>query len=730
MPLLRFSYQPPVAGVREVGLAGDFSSWAILELQDQGGVFSLELPLETGKYRYKFIADGVWLSDPANPLREQDPFGGENSILIVQTEQVRRFTWDEVWQDLALLRDRDGSYFELNRLAEERYELRFNWYPSLPARLTASLDGEEQPLFRLGTVGNQDVFHCFFSSSAEAVQLLLQIETPDRYLYFGESGFSTRRAKLPAHRLQLRDLPLFAVPDWVSRGVIYQIFPDRFCNGDPSLNPDFSESYYADSREAPPPRQFLPPQGEYFHLVEDWNDIRGLSQSPWQEEGKPDWWSFYGGDIPGVLSKLDYLQELGITIIYFNPLWQAKSNHKYDAADFCKIDPHFGMLEDMQALVQAAHQKGIRIIIDVAFNHTGESFWAFRDCVAKGGASPYWNWYDWQQWPLPQPLPADFHPRDYYQCWWGIKDMPDLNYDLSRTHPSENYVSDIAKAAPNQALVDHLLACVTWWLSEVGIDGFRLDVPDEVPYWFWQLFRSHVKRIRPDAWIVGEIWQSARGWVGPKYFDSVMNYAHFKNPVLDYFIFESSSRESFSASIEEGLAQYPGQALGAMMNLLGSHDTWRILELAQGELSKLRLALLFQMTFCGAPHIYYGDEIGLRGKKDPDNRRPFNWNWEQDQAARELREYYQGLIQLRKTKSLLQSGEFAFLPAQSGLLAYQRYDGQSSICVVMNTSAQAQNYCSPTRGETLFTLGELSSGKEGYTLQPRSAVVFRCSTED
>lgn len=730
MPIIKFSYQPPIAGVREVGLAGDFSSWAILDLQDNGGVFSLDLHLETGKYRYKFIADGVWLSDPANPLRERDPFGGENSVLIVKSEQARSFTWDEVWQDSELLADRAENYLELNRGSADNFELRFNWYPFLPAKLTALIDGVEHPLFPLGTVANQDVFHCQFKSSAETVKLMIQIETPDRYLYFGASGFSTRPSKLPAHRINLHELPVFDVPDWVARGVIYQIFPDRFCNGDPSLDPDFTEWYYADSREPPPPGQFLPPQREYFHLVPDWNDIRGLSQSPWREEGKPDWWSFYGGDIPGVLSKLDYLQELGITIIYFNPLWQAKSNHKYDAADFRRIDPHFGRLEEMQALVQTAHQKGIRVIVDVAFNHTGESFWAFRDCVEKGASSPYWNWYDWYQWPLPQPLPADFHPRDYYQCWWGIKDMPDLNFDLSRTHPSENYVSDIAKAVPNQPLVDHLLDCVTWWLQDVGIDGFRLDVPDEVPYWFWQLFRQQVKATKPDAWIVGEIWQSARGWVGSSYFDSVMNYAHFKDPVLDYFILSRIDQERFCALIEEGLAQYPGQALGAMMNLLGSHDTWRILELAQGDLHKLRLALLFQMTFLGAPHIYYGDEIGLRGKKDPDNRRPFNWNWEQDQAARELRDYYIRLIKLRAEHSLLQTGEFGFLRAPSGLLAYRRYDAQSSIIVVQNLSETPQIYSPPAIGETLYALGEVSSVEEEYALQPGSAVVFRCSALD
>jgi len=275
---------------------------------------------------------------------------------------------------------------------------------------------------------------------------MIRINAEDRCLFLGGKGFSLHPSELGDISLDLASLPVFSVPEWVSSGVVYQIFPDRFYNGDPALNPDFSEWYYEDSRIPPPEGEFLPPQREYFHLVEDWKDISGLTQSPWQEKGKPDWWSFYGGDIPGIIEKLDYLMDLGVSILYLNPVWQAKSNHKYDAADFSRIDPHFGTEKDMKELVKEAHRRGMKIIVDVAFNHTGETFWAFRDCVEKGSASAYWSWYDWVKWPLPKPLPADFDPRQYYQCWWGIKDMPDLNYDLSRPHPAENYVRDIEKS--------------------------------------------------------------------------------------------------------------------------------------------------------------------------------------------------------------------------------------------------------------------------------------------
>ncbi len=727
MPEIRFTYQAPTAGEHEVGIAGDFTSWEILDLIDIGGIYILSLYVENGRYLYKFIVDGEWQTDPNNILQEPDPFGGYNSVLIMRSETIHQITWEEVSNDLRLLQERIGHYMQLNRVSPNEYELRFIWYPGLPAEITATIDEIDYPMFRVGASANKAVYHCRFNTQSHTAAVLITISNALHKLYFGSDGFSTLAHHCEPIKMELDDLAVFAIPDWVHKGIIYQIFPDRFCNGDKALNPDIGEWYYADCKTQPPAGTVLPKNMEYYHLVEDWNDFSGLTQSPWMDKGKPDWWSFYGGDIPGVLQKLDYLQELGITIIYFNPLWQAKSNHKYDAADFCKIDPHFGTTEDMQNLVREAHNRGIRIIVDVAFNHTGESFWAFRDCVEKGSSSEYWNWYDWKKWPLPKPLPADFYPKDYYQCWWGNKDMPDLNFDLDRTHPSENYIKDITKASPNQVLVEHILNCVEWWLREVDIDGFRLDVPDEVPFWFWELFRKRVKSIKPDAWLVGEIWQSAQGWVNSRYFDSVMNYAYFKNPVLEYFILRLIDTKSFCAHIDEGLAQYPFHAVQAMMNLLGSHDTVRILELAKGNISRLKLALLFQMTFIGTPHIYYGDEIAMLGKKDPDNRRPFDWNWENDSQSRDLRTYLISLIALRKANPVFQDGEFEFLPASGSLLAYRRYHANSCYCVVMNTSSIIQTHPLTGPVKTGFILGDIKEQPDSLVLHPGSACVYFCS---
>lgn len=724
MRQIRFSYQGLTASKHEVGIAGDFTSWDILELTDRGGVYVITLPVESGRHRYKFIVDGVWMHDPANPHTEHDPFGGLNSVLIVESEAAPRYDWQQIYDNPSLLEAQIEHQIELIRFEEKRYELRIRWYPGINCQVEAIIADSAHTCRMVGRTKSHEVYTCSFECEEEQLNLWLKFSKQGQHLCLGRSGFVRLQAEVQAHKIAAANIPIFKIPAWVAEGVIYQIFPDRFYNGDPSLNPSFDRWYYEDSRTAPKEGEKLQKNQEFFHFEEDWYDIANLKQNPYLDEGKPDWWSFYGGDLSGVLQKLDYLQDLGVSILYFNPLWEAKSNHKYDATDFMSIDPAFGDESTMQRLVNEAHRRGMKIILDVAFNHTGETFWAFRDCVEKGAKSEWWNWYDWKKWPLPEPLPPDFDPEEYYQCWWGIKDMPDLNYDLSREHPAENYVKDISKAEVNQSLVDHLLQTATWWLQHIGIDGFRLDVPDEVPYWFWQLFRNHVRAVKEDSWLVGEIWHDARGWVNDRYFDSVMNYAYFKDLVLGHFILQDLSALDFKAGVSEGLARYPHHASAAMMNLLGSHDTWRIATLAAGKLDNLKAALVFQMCFLGTPHIYYGDEILMQGEGDPDNRRPFNWKWEADAFASEHRAYLQALINLRKQHPVLQTGAFEWLETEAEIQAFKRYDSGSTIEVYINITEATFTIPSKEQ-EQLFSLGRCVEQSGVWLLHPGSALVLK-----
>ncbi len=715
MPRIKFSYSPLTAGEHTVGLCGDFTDWKIISLPDVGGNYQIQLYVNPGKHRYKLVVDGKWMPDPSNPSKEADPFGGENSILIISAN-VSKLTWNELTNpafklpipsvneisDSSGFADQKYPLLSMNRMTEDRFEWRFKWFKSLAETIIIHYRGTALPLYKMGSDDVFDLYHNEAKIEDSVLSVYVEIRFRNKTLFYDKDGLSLNPKTIhQIHFLPQRE-SIFEVPEWVREGIIYQIFPDRFYQNNKSNNPDFSEWYYSDCKTPPPSGEYLPPQTEYFHLINDWKDISGLVQSPYLPKGKPDWWSFYGGDIAGITDKLDYLVDLGISIVYLNPLWQAKSNHKYDAADYMKIDPHFGTEQELDDLVHKAHSLGIRIILDVAFNHTGETFWAFRGCIEKGPFSDYWSWYDWHKYPLPNPLPPDFDPKEYYQCWWGVKDMPDLNYDLSRLHPDENYVRDIAHAVVNKPLVDYVLKTAEYWLVDRDLDGFRLDVPDEVPFWFWELFRKHVKKIKPDAWLVGEIWHNAEDWVNSLYFDSVMNYAYFKSPLLEYLFSGEGKLPEFQNKIEEGLSKYPIQALSAMMNLMGSHDTWRIFEIAKANTHMLKLAILFQMCFVGTPHIYYGDEIGMRGKKDPDNRRPFDWDWQNREEAVSLRQTYKDLISIRKANSVLVSGEFSFIKDNISLCHFHRYDPTSDIHIVLNPGKSKQLFVLPDNARILY----------------------------
>ena len=480
---------------------------------------------------------------------------------------------------------------------------------------------------------------------------------------------------------------------------------------------------------------------QYFHFVDDWYDVSGLKKSPYHlpdSNGyQPDYYSFYGGDIEGVRQKLDYLQDLGVTILYFNPLFEAKSNHKYDAVDYMKLDPHFGTEEEFREFVAQARQRGIRVIIDVAFNHTGETFWAFQDGKKNGPSSKYYDWYEWKKWPLPDiasmPNPSgtsDYKPIDYYECWWGYGEMPNLNFDLDRTNPSENSVKDIGQSNPNWDVVNYILDVSEFWIGEMDIDGFRLDVPNEVPFWFWELFRDKVKSIKPDAYLVGELWSNAVDWVNDDYFDAVMNYAYFKDPVMRFFNNRQCNSTTFDRDLKQGLNLYPSQATQVMMNLIDSHDTFRFLESCNGAESRLRMAVMFQMTYVGTPHIWYGDEIGMMGGHDPDCRRPFEWNYTEDEGRVELRDYYKKLIEIRKSHSCLMTGSFETLVADGMVYGFKREDDACSVTVLINNDTKRNKLKLPSKSEVLINLmsGDNYQVDEGYVeidLPPMSGAILK-----
>lgn len=383
-----------------------------------------------------------------------------------------------------------------------------------------------------------------------------------------------------------------SVPDWVKDAVFYQIFPERFANGDPSNDPPGTE--------------------------------------PWGGKPKPK--NYFGGDLQGIIDHLDYISSLGVNTIYLNPIFQSNSNHKYHTDDYLKIDSAFGNERIFSALVDSCHARRIRVILDGVFNHSGRGLFAFQDIVKNGAKSRYRDWFNVYSFPVG---PAN---KPNYECWWGYGDLPKL---MTQNPEVKQYLFDVT----------------AHWMN-FGIDGWRLDVPNEIPHPFWIEWRKHVKALNPDAYIVGEIWDDGRPWLQGDQFDAVMNYK-FRGACLDFFVHRKTTASGFDSALSSVRSLYPDDVNQVMQNLLGSHDTERLLTLCDGDKATMKLAWLFQMTYIGAPMIYYGDEIGMTGGKDPDCRRTMEWNPQRQDKT--LLEYMKSLIALRNTQPALRRGAFRTL---------------------------------------------------------------------
>ncbi|OGF22704.1 MAG: hypothetical protein A2V63_06905 [Candidatus Eisenbacteria bacterium RBG_19FT_COMBO_70_11] len=689
----------PEGEPQKVSLAGTFNDWTVgktpMADPDGDGEYAATVLLAPGSYQYKFVVgDNTWIQDTKGQDADTDDgYGGKNSILNV----------DDRFPSISVKRGDGQIYPDGLQHAQGANEINNRGGGKVEFTTRAHLDDIDgvdlvtwsagrEAMTPMHPVNRDKIFQYYradLTMPPGETPYLFRYRDGAKSLYLAAGGL---RAAPDSGRFvySAARFPEFITPDWVKNGVIYQIFPDRFRNGNPSNDPDFKEWYYQGKTALPAGGSLNTDFQEYYHLVKDWNDYQGLTHSPWTKDGR-DWMAFYGGDIEGVRQKLDYLQDLGVTILYFNPLFQAKSTHKYDAADYRKIDPHFASNEEFIAFVKEAKTRGIRIILDIVYNHSGNSNWAFKDAAEKGTKSSYYQWYEFKKWPLPDGWPNVGHawkPADYYYCWWGFGDLPDFNFDLSRKNDAENAIKDITQAQVNVPLVDYLLETTEYWIKTVDADGVRLDVPNEVPYWFWKVFNERVKKAKPDAYIVGELWGNASDYVRPGVYDAVMNYAFFRDAVQRFLGMGQGSAAEFDASLATGRLAYPSQAVEVQMNLIDSHDTVRFLTQVGGNANRLKLAAMFAMTYVGAPTIYYGDEIGMEGGKDPDCRRPFVWSWEKEPARVALHDYYRSLTKLRHAHPALRTGNFTTLSTAGLTYAYRRSGGGEDFVVVLNAGKQ------------------------------------------
>ncbi len=445
----------------------------------------------------------------------------------------------------------------------------------------------------------------------------------------------------------------FETPDWFKDSVMYQIFPDRFFCGKP-----------------------LPKKREEYVLHKDWYEPFAFQMHPY--ELGPACNDFYGGNLKGIEEKLPYLKELGISVIYLNPIFEAYSNHRYDTADYSRIDPMLGSEEDFISLCREGEKLGIRIILDGVFSHTGSDSVYFNkygnygltEGAYRSDSSPYRNWYQMNE-------------ARQYESWWGCTNLPNVN----ETEPT--YLDYILRGKD---------AIIKKWLR-LGASGWRLDVADELPDEFIKILRKEAKSQKSDSVIIGEVWEDAsnkvsysqqREYLLGDELDSVMNYP-FKDNMIG-LIMGGISAEQFCDNIMGIFENYPKEVLYSLMNIAGTHDTARIKTVLGGQnvpdnlgerekwsfslegaeetlaINRQMLMAFMQMTFVGVPCVYYGDEIGMEGLCDPYNRKPYSWR----KINPELLAFYKEMIKLRNENQFIKTGEFIPLYARDGVFVYMR----------------------------------------------------------
>lgn len=422
---------------------------------------------------------------------------------------------------------------------------------------------------------------------------------------------------------------VFNAPSWVKETIWYQIFPERFANGNPAISP----------------ANVLP-----------WG-----SQDPQSN-------SFFGGDIQGVIDHLDYIQDLGITGIYFTPITQGKSNHKYDTTDYMKIDPAFGDEQTIKTLIDEVHKRGIKVMFDAVFNHIGASSMQWQDVLKQGANSKYADWFYIEQFPLIDESKRHSHSKEMlnYRAFAFAENMPKLNTE-------------------NPEVMEYLLEAGRYWVSNFDIDAWRLDVANEVDQRFWRRFRDELKAIKPELYILGEVWHDSMNWLGGDQFDAVMNYP-LTDAILGFFASETLNATQFKSAVNELNVNYPINVNEVSFLLLDSHDTPRIIDKCGANREKAKLAYLFQFTHTGSPCIYYGGEIALDGGADPLNRKCMIW----DESRHDLnmKRHIMQIIKLRKTYPALRHHKMIWLvidDAQKSLI-YQKESHGESIFIAINNS--------------------------------------------
>ena len=469
-------------------------------------------------------------------------------------------------------------------------------------------------------------------------------------VYYGNYEFDkeciTNRDRMFDCPQNLREEEMFEVPQWAANKVVYQIFPSRFA----TTQPVDKKLWY----KAP---------------ITPMDDLHG--------------------NLRGIIEHLDYIKNLGIDVVYLTPIFKSNSCHKYDTIDYYQVDPSFGTTEDLKELVQKSHERGMKVVLDAVYNHTGREFFAFQDILEKGEKSKYLDWYFIDE----LPPRGEWGEIPNFKCFGYYGGMPKLNL---KNPEVEKYITDVA----------------CYWIKECDIDGWRLDVGDEISHFFWKNFRKAIKAVKKDMLIIGEIWHYAGDFLEGDEWDTVMNYPFYLN-LIDLLADEKINVSQFVQNLGYLKGRLNKKCYPLMWNLIDSHDTARFLHLCNDNKKKQHLAAAFQLLLPGMPMVYYGDEYAMPGANDPDCRR--GMYWDEEYQDKEMYNWYKKLMQVRKTHACIVEGEMIETIANDDedMIVMIRKNGEETIAMLFNCGNSAKEFNEYAEKYNLLTDSAFDGKVEG-----------------
>jgi len=637
-----------------VYVVDDFCCWfpGAQPMKRQGEAWKLIIPLHEGEYQYAYVVDGYeWLVDQDNPEKSMNIHNMKCSLFKVGEKllSVPCAKGDGKIELNGLYHDQTSRYLDINgNYAHFKFRTKKNDVTRVALVLMDKNNSEKEVVMEKSW---EDKYFDYYEGSIPVksypLKYFFRVNDGDTTAYFSTSGASYNKDAMVDFSLNEAIPKIFQVSEWAKGAVFYQIFPDRFYNGDKNNDPP---------------------------KLANWGE-------------RPTRHNFFGGDLQGIIEKLDYLASLGVNAIYLTPIFRSKSNHKYDTYEYFQVDPHFGDDDKLKTLVKEAHKRGIKLILDAVFHHTSDQFYAFKDLLKKKKKSKYVNWYFVRKFPLMKnslielilmlPLPAKFKFRlrfrfpPFYETFASVPYMPKLNL-------------------LNPETAEYFMMVAEYWVRETNIDGWRFDVAFGIPYEFWKELRARLKRLKPDVYLLGEFGNGnpdPSAWVGAETFDAVMNYP-LRSIILDFVVFQKIGVEEFHQRLMELMGKLPKKTSHVMYNLLGSHDTSRLLTICEGDVKKAKLAIFLQMTLPGAPAIYYGDEVGLQGENDPDCRRTMPWNTEKWNM--EILNHYKQLMKIRKNYPALNMGDLKIVTKdeRKSVYAFKRVYKKDFAIVYINNGVK------------------------------------------